>query len=75
MSDRNDFRGWLAVKDLAAMMNLSEKAVRDAVKRGEIPFHRVGGSIRFIAREVEAATVGNLTAEAAVALAAKRKAE
>lgn len=75
MSDRNDFRGWMAVKDLAAMMNVSEKAVRDAVKRGEIPFHRVGGSIRFIAREVEAATAMNFAGVGAVALAAKRKAE
>lgn len=75
MMTAKEMRGWVGVKELAEWMGVSEKSVRCAVSRGEIPFHRIGGSIRFILREVEAATACNLGGAVAVNGKQQRKAE
>lgn len=71
-----DYSGWIGVKDVAAIVGVSERVVRAAVKRGDLPCHRIGGVVRFILREVEEATAVNL-ARCAVAGRGKqqRKAE
>jgi excisionase family DNA binding protein len=37
----------LSVSELAALLNLNERTIRDKVKQGQIPYFRIGMTIRF----------------------------
>ncbi len=44
----------LSIKELAAYLGVSTDTIRRAVRKGEIPFTRVGTAYRFDLREVHA---------------------
>lgn len=51
----------LDVEDQARMLNISERGLYRLARSGEIPFHRVGGQLRFDPDEVLEATRGKPT--------------
>ena len=46
----------LSVKQLAEELGVCERTVRRMVKDGEIPYHKIGSSYRFVLEEVIDAT-------------------
>ena len=48
-------KSWVTVKQLAMMFNVSEKSIRRAYRKGEIPFERFCGCVRFDLERVKEA--------------------
>ncbi len=46
---------WLTVKELAVMFKVSEKSIRRAYRKGEIPFERFSRCVRFDLERVKEA--------------------
>ena len=61
MRGMNDRKGnamttaWLTVKELARFFNVSEKSIRRAYRKGEIPFERFCRCVRFDLEQVKEA--------------------
>jgi len=53
-SNRNSRPPLVTIKDVAARLAISKTGVYRLVARHAIPFHRVGGLLRFDADEIEA---------------------
>jgi excisionase family DNA binding protein len=50
---RNEYEGLWRVGDLADHLKLSPKTIRNKVCRGQIPFVKVDGSLRFRPSDIE----------------------
>jgi len=46
--------GFYTVKELAALLQVTEKTIYRMVRRGELPCHNIGRAKRFRRRDVEA---------------------
>ncbi len=53
MKQSNITAGYLNTKDLAIYLSLSEDTIRSWVKRGELPYYKFGGAVRFGLLEIE----------------------
>ncbi len=45
---------WLTLGELAEFLNITERHVRRLISERRIPFHKIGGRIRFVPAEVRA---------------------
>lgn len=45
--------GFVTVKEVAAMLRVSPRTIRDWVYRGTIPFRKINGALRFNLAELE----------------------
>jgi excisionase family DNA binding protein len=52
---KNDLSPWLTVEQAAAYLSLSRKALYQAVRRGQLPVHRLGKRLRFRRDEIDRA--------------------
>ncbi|MGA9769050.1 MAG: helix-turn-helix domain-containing protein [Blastocatellia bacterium] len=49
---------YVTVKELAEVLQVSDRTVHDWVSDGRIPFHKVGGGTRFLISEIVQWTAG-----------------
>lgn len=49
----------ITARELAVLLNRTEKAVRTLASEGDIPYHKIGGSVKFNLCEVLEATRRN----------------
>lgn len=45
---------FLNVKELMSLLKICKDKIYDMCERGELPYYRVGGSLRFSVKEIEA---------------------
>jgi excisionase family DNA binding protein len=50
--------GWLDVDAAATYLSTTPSAIRARIRRGELPFHKLGGSILFKPDEIDARVRG-----------------
>ena len=50
--------GWLDVDGAATYLSTSNSAIRARIRRGELPFHRLGNSILFKPEEIDSCVRG-----------------
>jgi excisionase family DNA binding protein len=54
LSDDHDLRPFYTTQSLARRLSLSERTVRDLIRRGEIPSYKVAGARRFDPADIDA---------------------
>lgn len=54
MTMTNEPEKWVNLKEIAAHTSLSKDTIRNYIKRGVIPFHRIGNQYKFKISEIDA---------------------
>ena len=50
----NEAEKWVSLEEIAAHTGLSKDTIRNYIKRGVIPFHRIGKQYKFKISEIDA---------------------
>lgn len=53
-STTRENRPMLSLREVATLCALSERTIRRSIERGELPAHKLGGSVRIAASDIEA---------------------
>jgi len=56
-TNKDNQEKWVTAKELAVILNLKVVTIRRLQKAGKIPFHRIGGSVRFLLSEIKETTI------------------
>lgn len=53
-SEMNEIERWVSLEDIAAHLDISKDTIRAWIKKGTIPYHKVGRQYKFRVSEVDA---------------------